>query len=84
MGGSLMFSVLALRRGRFSMTRTIVAGSIWGLTLSAGFFLNAFFQCVVPCPYDIAIVTAACVGTGILTIGPLAAFHPEPPASRWL
>jgi hypothetical protein len=69
-----MLSVLAVRLNRVAMTRMLAAGSLWGLTLSAGFFLNALFQCGMPCPEDIVVVTAACVVTGILTIGPLAAF----------
>jgi hypothetical protein len=73
MGGQLMTSNLALRLDRTAMTRMFVAGSIWGLVLSAGFLINAIFQCGMPCPDDIATVTAACIGTGILTIGPLAA-----------
>ena len=51
--------------------RMIVAA--WGLTLSTGFFIVALWQCGLPCPDDIAFVTTACIGTGILTIGPLAA-----------
>jgi hypothetical protein len=54
--------------------RMIVAGAAWGLTLSTGFFIVALWQCGLPCPDDIAVVTTACIGTGILTIGPLAAF----------
>jgi hypothetical protein len=46
----------------------------WGLTLSTGFFIVALWQCGLPCPDDISVVTTACIGTGILTIGPLAAF----------
>ncbi len=57
-----------------ALMRMIVAGTVWGLSLSAGFFIIALWQCVLPCPDDIAVVTAACIGTGILTIGPLAAF----------
>ena len=69
-----MLSVLALRPSGARVTRMITAGTVWGLTLSAGFFLNALYRCGMPCPDDIAAVTAACVVTGILTIGPLAAF----------
>lgn len=65
--------VQALRFDRFALTRMILAGSAWGLIVSAGFFVIALFQCGVPCPTDIAVVTTACVGTGIVTIGPLAA-----------
>jgi hypothetical protein len=74
MGGPVMLSVLAVRLNRVAMTRMMAAGSLWGLTLSAGFFLSALFQCGMPCPDDIVVVTAACVVTGNLTIGPLAAF----------
>jgi hypothetical protein len=56
------------------LIRMIVAGTAWGLTLSTGFFIVALWQCGLPCPDDIAVVTTACIGTGILTIGPLAAF----------
>jgi hypothetical protein len=43
------------------------------LTLAAGFFPMTLWQCGLPCPDDIAVTTMTCVGTGILTIGPLAA-----------
>lgn len=36
-------------------------------------FVMALLQCGVPCPDDVSTVTAACMGTGILTIGVLAA-----------
>jgi hypothetical protein len=57
-----------------TLARMVAAGSAWGLTLSAGFFIIALLRCGIPCPNDIAIVTTACISTGILTIGPLAAF----------
>lgn len=69
-----MASALALRFDRAAMTRMLAAGTVWGLTLSAGFFINTLVNCGPPCPEDIAAVTVACIGTGILTIGPLAAF----------
>lgn len=55
------------------LIRMIVAGAAWGVTLSTVFFIVALWQCGLPCPDDIAFVTTACIGTGILTIGPLAA-----------
>jgi hypothetical protein len=73
MGRLLMTSALALRFDRVAMIRMLVAGTVWGLTLSAGFLINALLNCGPPCPEDIAAVTAACIGIGILTIGPLAA-----------
>lgn len=68
-----MSFVATLHLDRIAVIRMIVAGSAWGLTLSAGFFVMALLQCGVPCPDDVATVTAACMGTGILTIGVLAA-----------
>jgi hypothetical protein len=56
------------------LIRMIVAGTAWGLTLSTGFFIVALWQCGLPCLDDFAAVTTVCIGTGILTIGPLAAF----------
>jgi hypothetical protein len=73
-----MQSVIALRLGRGTIARMFAAGSLWGVTLSAGFFINAIFQCRLPCPEDIAVVTAICIGTGIVTIGPIAGFASRP------
>ncbi len=70
----MMTSALALRFDRAAMICMLVAGTAWGLTLSGGFFINALLNCGPPCPEDIAAVTAACIGTGILTIGLLAGF----------
>jgi len=64
----------ALRIDRTALTRMVIAGGAWGLALSAGFFTIALAQCGLPCPDDVVVSTAACVGTGILTIGPLTAF----------
>ena len=57
-----------------ALARMFVAGSAWGLTLSVGFFIIALLQCGVPCAGDIAVVTTACISTGILTVGPIAFF----------
>jgi hypothetical protein len=73
MGGLLMVLTLSRIDCR-ALIRMIVAGTAWGLSLSTGFFIIALWQCGLPCPDDIAVVTTACIGTGILTIGPLAAF----------
>jgi len=69
-----MLATLAVKFDRAAITKMVGAGSLWGLVLSAGFFLNALYHCGLPCPDDIVAVTAACIGTGILTIGPIAAF----------
>jgi len=49
-----------------------------GLTLSVGFFIIALLQCGVPCAGDIAVVTTACISTGILTVGPIGFFFFRP------
>ena len=69
-----MAFAMALRFDRTALTRMVIAGGAWGLTLAAGFVAMALWQCGLPCPDDIAVTTMSCVGTGILTIGPLAAF----------
>jgi hypothetical protein len=62
------------RIDRGVLTRWIAAGDAWGLTLAAGFFALNASQCGLPCPADAALTTAICVGTGLITIGPFAAF----------
>jgi len=69
-----MLAALAVKFDRAAIAKMVGAGSLWGLILSAGFFLNALYHCGMPCPDDIAAVTAACIGTGIFTIDPIAAF----------
>jgi hypothetical protein len=69
-----MSYAMALHLNRAAVTRIVLAGSVWGLALSAGFFAIAVAQCGLPCPDDIAVTTAVCIGTGILTVGPVAAF----------
>ncbi len=73
-----MTTALALRLDRTVLVRGILAGSAWGLALSAGFFGIALWQCGLPCPDDVAITTLISVATGLLTIGPLAAFAKRP------
>ena len=59
-----MAFAIAIRLDCGALVRTVFAGSAWGLTLAAGLFaINA----------DLVGTTAICIGTGILTIGPLAA-----------
>jgi hypothetical protein len=81
MGGLLMAHAIALRLDPTALTRMAIAGGAWGLMLSAGFVATALWQCGVVCLDEVAFTTAACVGAGILTIGPLAAFR-RPGAGR--
>jgi hypothetical protein len=54
--------------------RVILVGAAWGLALSAGLFVIALLQCGVPSAHDITITSAVCIGTGLLTVGPVVAF----------
>jgi hypothetical protein len=69
-----MAFAIAIRLDLGALARIVFAGSTWGLTLAAGLFAINAPQCELPCPADLAVTTAICIGTGILTIGPLAAF----------
>ena len=73
-----MVAVLALHVDRAVVLRGLVAGTAWGLALSAGFVGIALTQCGLPCPDDVAFTTLVSVATGIVTIGPLAAFAKRP------
>jgi len=66
---------IARRLDRDAVTRMFAAGTAWGLTLAAGLFALGAWQCGLPCPGDVVITTALSVAAGIVTIGPIAAFH---------
>ena len=57
-----------------TLTRMVIAGGAWGLTLAAGLYAMTLSQCDVICLDNIAFTTLTCVAAGIITIGPLAAF----------
>ena len=69
-----MAHAIARRLDRGALLRWFFAGSAWGLTLAAFFLAFNAPSCGLPCPDDAAFLTALCVGTGWLTIGPFAAF----------
>ena len=69
-----MALTIAHRFERSALVRLVLAGSVWGPTLAAGFLALNVPHCGLPCPVDVAVITAICVGTGLLTIGPFAAF----------
>jgi hypothetical protein len=54
--------------------RMVLVGAAWGLALSAGLFAIALLQCGVPSLHDVALTSAVCIGTGVLTVGPVVAF----------
>jgi hypothetical protein len=62
---------------RGALARWFIAGNAWGLTLAAFLLARNMQACGLPCPDDAAFLTALCVGTGLLTIGPFAAFAPR-------
>ena len=68
-----MAFTIASRFERSALTRLVCAGSAWGITLAACFIAFNVPQCGLPCPADVAVTSAICVGTGLLTIGPFAA-----------
>lgn len=73
-----MATALALRSSHFDRTvllRGALAGTAWGLALSAGFVGIALAQCGrLPYPDGVALTTLVCVATGLVTMGPFAAF----------
>ena len=72
-----MALAIARRLDRAALARWFAAGSAWGLTLAAYFVAVNMPSCGLPCPDDAVVMTALCVGTGLLTIGPLAALAPR-------
>jgi hypothetical protein len=68
-----MASAIARHLDRGAFLRWFSAGGAWGLTLAAFFVAINTPSCGLPCPADVAVTTAICVGTGLLTIGPFAA-----------
>jgi hypothetical protein len=75
-----MTAALALHFDRTVLLRGVLAGSAWGVAMAAAFFGIAVWQCGLPCPDDVAFTTLTCVATGLVTIGPLAAFARRPAA----
>jgi len=65
------------RLDRAALRRWFSAGTAWGLALAAFFLAFNARSCGLPCPDDAAFITTLCVGTGLLTIGPMAAFAPR-------
>jgi len=73
-----MASAIVPRLDRAALLRWFVAGGAWGLTLAAGLLALNASTCGPPCPDDVAFLTTLCIGTGLVTIGPFAAFAPRP------
>jgi hypothetical protein len=58
-----------------TLSRGILAGTAWGLTMGLGLPLMTYLNCGVICLSDVAFTTAVSVVAGIAVIGPLAAFR---------
>jgi len=66
-------AVAIARLGNSALRWIVFAGGGWGLTMATGFLAINVPQCGLPCPADVLTMTAICVGTGMLTVGPFAA-----------
>jgi hypothetical protein len=75
MGGLLTNPTVVHHFDSHALMRMLAAGTAWGLMLAAGLFAPGALRCGLLCPGDVAFTTAISIVTGILTIGPLAAFH---------
>jgi hypothetical protein len=63
-----------LRLTKSEALRMLVAGTAWGLAMSAGIAGMTFWKYAMVCPDDIVVTTVLSVAAGILAIGPLAAY----------
>jgi hypothetical protein len=68
------FDWQTLRLTKSEGLRMLVAGTAWGLAMSAGIAGMTFWNCAMVCPDDIVFTTALSVVAGIFAIGPLAAY----------
>ena len=63
-----------LRLTQTEFARMLVAGTAWGMAMSAGIAGMTFWNCGVVCPDDIVMTSAVSVAAGILAIGPIAGY----------
>ena len=63
-----------LRLTRNEVLRMLIAGTSWGVAMSAGLAGMTFWNCGMICQDDLIKTTALSIAAGILTIGPLAAY----------
>ena len=66
--------LVAFRPTRRDLWRGVAAGTIWGLTLTAGLAAMTAWQCGGLCLPEVAVNTVLSVAGGILGIGPIAAY----------
>jgi len=58
---------------RSGMTRALVAGCAWGITMGIGLTALSFSDCGIICLPDAALTTVIASVAGVVTLGPLAA-----------
>jgi len=63
-----------LRLTKSAVLRMLIAGTAWGLMMSAGLAGMALWNDGMICLDDTMMTTAVSVAAGILAIGPIAAF----------
>lgn len=63
-----------LRLTRSEALRMLIAGTAWGIAMSAGLASMTFWKYGMICQDDLIVTTALSVVAGIFAIGPLAAY----------
>ena len=63
-----------LRLAKSEVQRMLIAGTAWGVAMSAGLAGMTFWNCGMICQHDLMVTTALSVAAGILAIGPIAAY----------
>lgn len=73
------FDWQTLRLSKHDAVRMFIAGTVWGIAMSAGLAGMRWWNCGMICPDEIAFTTAISVAAGILAIGPIAAYTARRP-----
>ncbi|MBM3528754.1 MAG: hypothetical protein FJX62_11735 [Alphaproteobacteria bacterium] len=63
-----------LRLSRAALARGLVAGSVWGATMTVGLTALTAWQCGVICTPEVAVNAVLSFAAGIAGIGPVAAY----------
>jgi hypothetical protein len=63
-----------LRLTKSAVLRMLIAGSTWGLAMSAGLAGMSLWNDGMICLDDSLLTTAICIAAGVLAIGPIAAY----------
>ena len=63
-----------LRLTRSDLKRAVAAGSLWGVTVTAGLTAMSAWQCGGVCLPQVAVTAALSLCCGIFGLGPLAVY----------